>query len=408
MIIAASRIITGDGKTVLDGYGVLTGGKKGQILKVAPLQELTTSYPDEKVCHYDDASLLPGLIDLHTHLGAWEDRPNDFRNNDYLFTCVTLNNLHSILKDGVTTVRDVGSPDMISASIISAHKMGVVPFAIPRVIPCGRGICMTGGHIDDPLGDEAVDGPWAIRQVIRRKVKQGAKWIKVLTSYREPIPEFTQEELDAAVDEAHRRGIRLAVHSGMENTIQMCIDAGFDTIEHGNFMTKEQAVQMQKKGISWTPTLYVYQDAYESAKKTVEEMGEEVTDEALAAAARYKRMMEIPQKNFMDLYSTGVIVGAGTDVPLDKGSGSPVSKEVAIMVKCGLDPLLAIQVGTQNGAKILDLGDVCGTIREGLAADLLIVKGDPSKDIEDLQNVLAVYTGGELAYSVLEPVGVKF
>ena len=112
---------------------------------------------------------------------------------------------------------------------------------------------MSGGH-GWTDGIEQADGPWAIRAAIRRQVRDGADWVKLLTSNRADIPEFTQEELDAAVDECHRRRIKTAVHAGLPPAIQMCIDAGFDTIEHGTFLTVPQARQMAENGQACSTT----------------------------------------------------------------------------------------------------------------------------------------------------------
>ena len=128
---------------------------------------------------------------------------------------------------------------------------------------------MTGGHGHQD-GVEEADSPWGVRAAIRRQLRAGADWVKILTSNRGDIPEFTQEELDAAVDEAHRQGVKIAVHSGTQPSIQMCIDAGFDTIEHGTFLTEAQARQMAEKGIAWTPTITAYTYLYEQTKQMIE------------------------------------------------------------------------------------------------------------------------------------------
>ena len=126
---------------------------------------------------------------------------------------------------GITTVRDLSCPPNLMKQLRLAGQKGYV--TVPRIIHADAGICMTGGHGHQD-GVEEADSPWGVRAAIRRQLRAGADWVKILTSNRGDIPEFTQEELDAAVDEAHRQGVKIAVHSGTQPSIQMCIDAGFD------------------------------------------------------------------------------------------------------------------------------------------------------------------------------------
>ena len=225
-----------------------------------------------------------------------------------------------------------------------------------------------------------------MRKRIRRTIQEGAQWIKLLTSRRAWTPEFTQEELDAAVDEAHRLGHKIAVHSGVPVTIQMCIDAGVDTIEHGTFMSEEQAKQMVEKGIAWVPTVMVYSEAAkDKAKKDP------------ASAAYYEGARTAYFENLKRYYDMGVLIGAGTDVPVDM-HGVNTYFELEYLVRCGLTPLQAIEVGTGNGARILGMEDRIGQIQPGLEADLLVVRGDASRDITALRQVEAVYQRGRLVY----------
>lgn len=389
-ILTASRLITGDGKTVLEGYGLAM--ENGRICAVKPLEELKILYPNVEVAAYEGCTLLPGLVDMHVHLGNWGNRPGDYRNNDYMHAYVAASNAQSVLKNGVTTIRDASTKNKMTASLRAAIASGVVKGPMPRMFTCGNGLCMTGGHGSEiPDGGEEVDGPWEVRRAIRRNFKNGCDWIKMLTSSRASIPEFTQEELDAAVDECHRRGKKIAVHSGVYPTIQMCIDAGFDTIEHGTYMTVEQAQQMKEKGLAWVPTITPYTRAAIRSKQNFEA---NPTAENEARYKSYDASAEAYRTYFKALYDTGVTVGAGTDLSLDEGDGAPVAGELKYMVDYGITPLEAIKIGTANGAAILGISDETGMLQEGLAADLLMVRGNPGVHIEDLENVKAVWRGG--------------
>lgn len=389
-LLTADRLIIGDGKTILTGYSLFF--KDRTIVEIGPTERLKEKYSMFPHINFDGCSLMPGLIDMHVHIGNWENRPTDYRDNQFSHAYVALKSARSVLKNGVTTVRDASTKNGLTASLRSAIETGIVEGPMPRLITCGVGICMTGGHGSEiPDGDTEVDGPWAIRKFIRNNFKNGCDWIKILTSSRAHIPEFTQEELDAAVDECHRRNRKIAVHSGVIPTIQMCIDAGFDTIEHGTYMTVEQGEQMRRQGQAWIPTIIPYTRAAEQAQKRLEENpcpeNERLANIYSACACAYR-------ERFKNIFDTGVMIGAGTDLSLDKGEGAPVARELAYMVAYGISPMEAIKIGTSNGAAILGLEQEIGLLHEGYKADLLIVRGNPADDIVALEKVEAVWRDG--------------
>ena len=266
MIICTKYLITGDGKTVLEDKAVLTD-EQGKIKKISTKEDLIANFPNEEVKDFGNATLLPGLCDMHVHLGYYFSQPDTFNYNDQLITMFAVQHAQSAFERGITSVRDMTSARKLCSTMKLAAEKGYL--VLPRITHVDNGMCMTGGHgYDDDIAQ--VDGPWEIRKEIRRQVRDGAEWVKVLTTHRSHIPEFTQEELDAAVDECHRRGIKCGVHAGTHPGIQMCIDAGFDTIEHGTFLTLEQAEQMAKNGQAWTPTIMAYTYLYEVCKETLE------------------------------------------------------------------------------------------------------------------------------------------
>ena len=273
MIICAKYLMTGDGKTVLEDKAVLT--KDGKIEKIASKEELTKAYPEEEVKDYGEATLLPGLCDMHAHLGYYYSQPDTFNYGPQLIILYALQHAQSAFERGITSVRDMSSAHGVCKNLKLAAEKGFVK--IPRITHTDTGICMTGGHAWDEV--EEVDGPWEVRKEIRKQVRDGAEWVKVLTTHRSHIPELTQEELNAAVDECHRRGIKCGVHAGTNPGIQMCIDAGFDTIEHATFMTLDHAKQMAEKGIAWTPTIMAYTLLYDICKENLEKnAGKPVND----------------------------------------------------------------------------------------------------------------------------------
>ena len=269
MIISTKYLITGDGKTVLTDKAVYIG-EDGKIGKIAPKEELLKEFPQEEVKEYGDATLLPGLMDMHAHLAYGYSQLDSFNYGAQLIMLYALQHAQAAFERGITTVRDMSSAHGVCKNLKLAEKKGFI--VIPRIVHTDTGICMTGGHAWDEV--EEADGPWAIRKEIRKQVRDGAEWVKILTTNRESYPELTQEELDAAVDECHRRGIKCGVHAGTNPGSQMCIDAGFDTIEHGTFMTLDHAKQMAEKGIAWTPTIMAYTYLYELCKENIEKNGD--------------------------------------------------------------------------------------------------------------------------------------
>ena len=399
MIYTAKHLVIGDGKTViLDG--ALRVGEDGTISSVGTKQEITARYPDEPVTDYGDATLLPGLFDMHVHFGYYYSQPDQANFDDFMIAYYAAEQAKHAIRLGITTVRDVSSPHNLMKQLRLAGQKGYV--TVPRIIHADAGICMTGGHGHQD-GVEEADSPWGVRAAIRRQLRAGADWVKILTSNRGDIPEFTQEELDAAVDEAHRQGVKIAVHSGTQPSIQMCIDAGFDTIEHGTFLTEAQARQMAKKGIAWTPTITAYTYLYEQTKQMIEagvDMDNPIAARAVHDQAFFKPAFEAYRDNFKKLYDTGVTVLAGSDMVLYKAPPLPIHQELGYMVDYGITPMEAIRTATYNAASVLGIENETGSLKEGLAGDLLIVKGDVSKNIRALDDVQEVYLAGEIVYTV--------
>jgi len=394
MIITARRLITGDGKTVLENGAALV--RNGLIEEVGEFAVLRSSYPDEEVEDYGGAALLPGLIDMHVHIGYWYNRKDKDLYDKYLVGYMALDIAKRALSSGVTTMRDLSSADSVCQSINNAAKKGFVK--VPRIIHCNRAICATGGHAWN-AGDSVIeaDGEAEIRKAVRQQVRAGAKWIKIMTSHRTPgISEYTQEELNAAVDEARRHMRKIAVHSSLQPSLEYCVNAGFDTIEHGTDLTEEQAKRMIDKGMAWTPTLLVHHSAYERLRAVIDAGGSHDLSEAqwetyrIYGASNAKFRQNI--KSFADM---GLTIVSGTDMISEGAAPAPVAAELKVMVEYGLEPLKAIAAGTSNCAKVLGMEGEIGILAKGARADILVVDGDPSKDISALEKVKDVFFGGE-------------
>ena len=398
MIISAGYLMTGDGKTVLKDKAVLTG-KDGKIKKIAAKEELLREFPDEEIKEYGNATILPGLCDMHVHLAAWYSQPDSFNYGPQLIMLYALQHAQAAFERGITSVRDMSSAHGVCKNLKFAAEKGFI--TIPKITHTDIGICMTGGHGWEEVIQ--VDGPWEVRKAVREQIRDGAEWVKVLTTHRSHIPEFSQEELNVAVDECHRRGVKCGVHAGTNPGIQMCINAGFDTIEHATFMSLDHAKQMAEKGIAWTPTIMAYTYLYDILKEKIEKQEELSTNnlvmqKELEDYRYFESAYKAYRDNFKAFYDTGVTVIAGTDMVMYKTPFLPLPRELEYMVEYGLTPVQAIQTATSNPAKVLGVEDKRGLIKEGLEADILVVEGDLSKYIRCLNNVKLVTLNGKRVY----------
>lgn len=395
-ILLAECLIVGDGKTVIEQGGVCIDDQ-GMILAVGEEQALRASFPGADSLLYQGCTLLPGLIDLHVHVGYWWNKPNHMEYNDALKALMAAKNMREALSLGVTTVRDVSSPEGICETLRVAmeHKYTLGP----RMYHVNKAIAMTGGHGWQLTGGlREANGPWEVRAAVREQVKAGADWIKVMASHRTPTPEFTQEELDAAVDETHRLGVRCCVHASLQPSLEMAIKAGFDTIEHGTFMTVAQAEKMAEQGQVWVPTMVTFFQIAEHYRTQVNSQQGMISDAMEKQRAFFIASEKSYRENFAQLMATGVKIATGTDIVLDKYPLTPVAEEVKLMVELGMEPLQAIKAATQTPAEVLQSKRTFGTLQKGHVADILVVEGDPTRDISTLKNIRQVLQAGKVVY----------
>jgi len=389
MIISAQTLITGDGKTVLKDSGLLI--KNNKIAAIGQSAALLSAYPNEQHMDYGAATILPGLIDMHVHLGFSPGRRDEKLYGDHLTAYLAQNDAWRFLANGVTTVRDVASPNGLCRNLALAAAKGFVQ--APRIFYCNQALVISGG-IDWNLPTTVqVDGPQEIRKAVREQVKTGATWIKAMADCRtHGLADFAQDELDMIVKESHWRGCQAAVHANMQPALQMCIDAGFDTIEHACHLTVAQAEQMAKKGLAIVSTFFVYEHLFGLMKK-----------EEARAGLLYKNHQEIAAfggnveaylQNYPEIYKTGVTIVAGTDCPFDGLEHITVAWELECMVMCGMTPLQAIAAATSSPAKVLGMEGEIGILAAGAIADIMVAETGADTDISALQKVKDVYLDG--------------
>lgn len=389
MILQGDYLVTGDGKTVLENGAMMLDGSV--IRMVGTADAVKAAYPQETVVRYPGATLMPGMIDLHNHIAYFDGQPNrqDFLRYPGMSALFAAKRMADTLKAGVTTIRDVASAGYIGVALEKAAQAGYLD--APHIFTSGKGICITGGHGSE-MTDACIeaDGAEEVRKAVRTNLREGANCIKILTSEGYRGEEMNQEEINAAVEEAHRFGARIAAHAGYGPSIQMCIDAGCDTIEHGTHLTREQCLQMKEHDQTWVPTIYVFEYSLEQLN-----CAGHVDEVILNNTAYLRESCACYENNFKALYDTGVRVACGTDTDCcDHPQAAPVATECEWMVRFGLTPLEAIACATRNGAQALGMGDTTGLLAEGYTADVIVVKGKPFSDISDLHHVEAVYLSG--------------
>jgi imidazolonepropionase-like amidohydrolase len=407
MIIKAARLFDGKGDKPRTGVAVLVKGNA--IEAIGSADELAKKAPGARFVDLGDVTLMPGMIDAHTHI--LHDDPAD-----YTSTLVT----HSIpsrairatalardaLMSGFTSLRDVESEGAMyaDADLAAAIESGVIHG--PRLQVCTRGLAPTGGYLPDDLawdvsirtGAQLADGPDDLRQAVREQISHGARWIKVYADFggvygttnpARPLrsrPNFTAAEMNAIVDEAHRHGIKVAAHAMGWDAIDLALRAGVDSIEHGNGLTDDLAVRMSAQGVALVPTITPFKNF---AAQNPPERARRVID---AHKAAIKRAL-----------ARGVRIANGSDAgsyPWKNGLGG----ELAALVEYGLTPPQALRAATSVAGALLDKRcgaeerdcprNRVGVVAPTYLADLIAVEGDPTADIQAVTKVRWVMKDG--------------
>jgi imidazolonepropionase-like amidohydrolase len=391
------------GATVIDGTGSapqtnMAVTVRGDLIEGVTPRAALQLPPNARVIDATGRFLLPGLVDSHVHLMASGYTAYIIRGHRLSYaTLIAYRNLRSALQAGTTTIRAVCDPEHVDLALRSAVDRKML--LGPRIYAAGKGICMTGGHGagDEPPVAHEVNGPQAVRSAVREEVKAGADFIKLLTSHRTDLPEFSQDEIDAGVDEAHRLGKRVAIHAANMETTRMSALAGVDTIEHGSFIDEKTADLMAEKDITLVPTLLVKHDLVDRLAKFTEHpekfpWGDE--RDLDITYTWFRRCVERLPTTIRIVRERGVRIAAGTDFVFSDRPWNLVPEEIEWLTKLGLPPMDAIVAGTRSGAEALGLGDRFGTVEPGKWADLILTDHDPLKDISELARVTWVMKAG--------------
>lgn len=376
----------------------------GRIVSTGPAAEVKIPADAVRI-ELPQATVLPGLIDAHTHLTTEPkfgyDRLAISVPREAL---IGAKNARLTLLAGFTTVRNVGARDFTDVALRDAINAGDVPG--PRLLVSGPPLSITGGHCDNNMlpfeyhatSDGAADGIAAVQHKVRENIKYGADLIKVCATGgvlslgdNPQHSQYTLDEMKAIVADAHRLGRKVAAHAHGAEGIRWAAEAGVDSVEHGSYIDDAGIAAMKEHGTYLVPTLYLGDWMMENAEQT------HMPPPLLAKA---HDVIPAARKNIAHAFASGVRVAFGTDAAVYPHGLN--AHEFAVMVKLGLTPLQAIQAATVNAADLLGWSGKVGTLEPGAWADIVAVEGDPVKDVSTLERVKFVMKGGEVVRNEYE------
>ncbi|MGO2128947.1 MAG: Xaa-Pro dipeptidase [Pseudoalteromonas prydzensis] len=345
-----------------------------------------------------ELTLVPGLMDMHVHLTSDPTVPRSERIGQSIprKAIKAAYFAEKTLMAGFTTLRNVGAEGYSVIAVRDGINAGDI--IGPRIWAAGPSLGVTGGHCDNNrlppemkyTAEGVANGPWAVREKVRENIKYGASVIKFCATggvfskgTKVGIQQYSQDEMNAIVDEAHMRGLTVAAHAHGTSGIKAAIVAGVDSVEHVSFVDDE-AIALAKKHGTWF-SMDIYNTEYTLT------FGEQngVAEENLA---KERQVSKKQRDSFSRAVKAGVNMVFGTDAAIYPHGDN--AKQFSRMVEFGMTPLQAIQAATINGAKLLKVENQLGQIKTGFAADIIAVKGNPLQDITLLENIAFVMKAG--------------
>lgn len=401
--IQAGRLIPANSNEVLTQVTVVVDGNTiGEIH-----QGYVTGSEQDNVIDLKDHTLMPGLMDMHTHITSQHNGPASYLERytlneaDYAIKGVQYAN--RTLMAGFTTIRNLGDSYNESVALRNAINKGVVDG--PRIFTAAKSIATTGGHADptngnanniqgDPGPKEGViNGVAEARKAVRQRYKDGADLIKITATggvlsvaKSGQNPQFMDDELQAIVDTAKDYGMNVAVHAHGKEGMERAIKAGVTSIEHGTYMDKQTFALMKKHDTYYVPTVMAGNWVAEKAK----------IDGFFPELVRPKaaKIGPLILQTLSDAHQAGVKIAFGTDSGVSAHGDNAL--EFVLMVEAGMKPIEAIRAATYHGAILVAQLDTLGTIESGKLADLVAVKGNPLEDIKQMQHVSFVMKNGQV------------
>jgi len=396
LVFRAQMLIDGLGGPAIQGGMVAIGGTR---IAYAGAAAGAPEFPGARAVELPEACLSPGMIDMHVHPTYYWEEPDSTTYmyepegslvySPVLIALLAAGNLKEALMSGTTTVRDTGSVNDIMFDIKRGIRKGLVPG--PRVYAAGRLIVPSAGHVHylPGLANQA-DGPYGFRRAVREEVRAGADFIKLANNGAD----LTQEELNAAVDEAHRLGVKVACHTSKPPSQRMAIEAGVDTFEHGT-PTKEEIDLAVEKGITWTPTLNISQAYLNWCDRRRKSPDSQVARQAEEDYAQSMEYLERKRGSMEYALQAGLKLVAGTDSWMGGVRFGAMPDEIRWLVEFGCTPMQAMQAATAWPAHAMGWNDI-GTLGVGKMADVIAVDGNPLADIRAMDRVVLVVREGQV------------
>lgn len=379
--IRARGVIDGTGCGFRAGHGLLIDGRT--IAAVGPEAEWIGQA--ERVVDLSDAVLIPGFVDAHSHITIrpWEgDQHGQLQGPPVWQALRGVRNLARDLRSGVTTMRVMGEEFGIDLEFKAAVERGELPG--PRLKVAARGLSPTHGHGASLQG---VDGPDALRKAVRENLRRGADHIKIFATGGVSSSDttldtcnYTREEIRAVVEEAHRNGRRVAAHAHGGLGVDLCVEEGVDSIEHGALLTPANIARMKERG-TWlvvTNTILFHPDGIERG---------DAGNPAIMEKVRLARAR--CEESFARVLEAGLPFAVGTD-----SMHGYFPDELEWLVAHGVEPEAALVAGTRHGAQVMGLEDQIGTLQPGRRADFVALLGNPLEDFSAIRRVAAVFLDG--------------
>ncbi|MEW6128065.1 MAG: amidohydrolase family protein [Acidobacteriota bacterium] len=398
VLIKAGQLVDVKSGRVLANQAILIEGDR--IKEVGDAATVSSRAPaNARLVDLSNATVLPGLIDCHTHL-TFElgGIAQGFMISIPRQALIGARYAKVTLEAGFTSVRNVHAAGYSDIALRDAITAGDVPG--PRISASGPAIGPTGGHADESSlapefhhrADGIADGVPAVIAKTRENIKYGADCIKIMSTggvlSKGDSPEagqYSDEEMKAIIDEAHRLHRKVAAHAHGASGMKQAILAGIDSIEHGSYIDEENMRLMKERGVYLVPTLFLTDWFMENYKRIG--VPQYMVDKA-------NQVMPVMRQNVGKAIKSGVKIAFGTDAAVYPHGLN--GKEFAVYVKLGMTPMQAMQTATVNAADLLGWADRVGSIETGKFADLVAVTGDPTKDITVLERVGFVMKGGQV------------
>jgi imidazolonepropionase-like amidohydrolase len=398
VVLRAERLLDVDARALVEPGVVVVEGD--HIRDVSP----ATLPADAEVIELGDLTLLPGLMDMELNFlmgGAGSTQMSAVQDDPAMKLLRAIPACRKTLLAGFTTVRNLGLFVQTGGLLLDVTLMRAIDagwFPGPRIFPAGHAITPSGGHLDPTMfaglapnvlpitvEEGIADGVNEVRRAVRYQIKYGAKLIKVCASGgvmsltgTAGAQHYSDEELSVIVDEAHRRGLRVAAHAHGDQGIRAAVEAGIDCIEHASLMSEETQQLVLERGTFIVPTSYLSE-------------GMDVSRAAPELQAKAAEVFPIAKKTIARLIEAGAKIATGTDAPaIPHGQNA---KELWALVQRGMRPVDAIIAATVTSAELVDVDDR-GRLVPGLLADIVAVPGDPTDDITVTEDVRFVMKGG--------------